>query len=119
MDTQNERVELVNATRKNDQEIIWKELDGRISQIETLFSGIRKGITALIFLCFINLIFNIDWKVLINDSKYDSKEWVKEYWNYSQIQEFWKMVVAIVISDCIIVWICKMCYRKIDDFLTV
>ena len=106
MDTQNETVELVNATRKNDQEIIWKELDGRISQIEKLFSGIRKGIIALIFLCFVNLIFNIDWKVLINDSKYDSKG----YWNYSRNQEFWKMVVAII-SVCIIVWVCKMCYR--------
>ena len=111
MDTQNERVELVNATRKTDQEIIWKELDGRISQIEKLFSGIRKGIIALIFLCFVNLIFNIDWKVLINDSKYDSKGY------YSQIQEFWKMVVAIVISVCIIVWVCKMSCRILSTWL--
>ena len=98
MDTQNERVELVNATRKNDQEIIWKELDGRISQTETLLSGIRKGIIALIFLCFMILIFNIDWKVMINDIKNDS-------------QEYWKIVAAIVIFVCIIVWVCKMCYR--------
>ena len=108
MDTQNETVELVNATSKTDQEIMWKRwakrLDGRILQIETWLSGIRKGIIALIFLCFLILIFNIDWKVMINDIKDDS-------------QEYWKIVAVIVISFCIIVWVCKISCRILSTWL--
>ena len=103
MDTQNERVEQVSAT-KTDQEMKWKELEDRISQIETRLSGMQKGIIALTFLCFVILIINIDWKVMIKGSNYDSQE----YWNYSPI----KIVVAVVIFVCIIACAYKMCSRE-------
>ena len=96
MDTQNERVEQVNVD-KIDQEMKWKELEGRILQIETRLSGMQKGMLALTFLCFVILIIDIDWK---NMTKYDSEG----YWNYSPIQ----ILVAVVIFVCIVVFVCKM-----------
>lgn len=100
MESQNERVEQVNAT-KIDQEMKWKELEGRILNIETRLSGMQKGMLALTFLCFVILIINIDWK---NMTKYDSEG----YWNYSPIQ----ILVAVIIFVCIVIFVCKMCSRE-------